>query len=91
MKKLMNLLLTLIAAVFVVTAPAKSYAAEEQGNEELIKEYDQQFDSWVSDGLSLQQIRLNTLYWIHEKHLKGKNTEFKAHMKQREKELQDNK
>lgn len=91
MNKILNFLVTTAIAVFVVITPAKSYAAEEQSNEELIKEYDQQFDSWVSDGLSLQQIRLNTLYWIHEKHLKGKNPEFKAHMKQREKELQDNK
>ena len=71
-----KILFSLLAAALLVLAPitesyaensgiAKQYTAEEE--KQLIKEYDELFDSWVSDGLSVEEIYEKSLMWCDEK------------------------
>ncbi len=71
-----KIIFSLLAAALLVLAPitesyaensgiAKQYTAEEE--KQLIKEYDELFDSWVSDGLSVEEIYEKSLMWCDEK------------------------
>ena len=70
-----KIIFSLLAAALLVLAPitesyaensgiAKQYTAEEE--KQLIKEYDELFDSWVSDGLSVEEIYEKSLMWCDE-------------------------
>ena len=71
-----KIIFSLLAAALLVLAPitesyaehsgiARQYTAEEE--KQLIKEYDELFDSWVSDGLSVEEIYEKSLMWCDEK------------------------
>ena len=71
-----KIIFSLLAAALLVLAPitesyaensgiAKQYTAEEE--KQLIKEYDELFDSGVSDGLSVEEIYEKSLMWCDEK------------------------
>ena len=71
-----KIIFSLLAAALLVLAPitesyvensgiAKQYTAEEE--KQLIKEYDELLDSWVSDGLSVEEIYEKSLMWCDEK------------------------
>ena len=65
-----KIIFSLLAAALLVSYAensgiAKQYTAEEE--KQLIKEYDELFDSWVSDGLSVEEIYEKSLMWCDEK------------------------
>lgn len=70
-----KIIFSLLAAALLVLVPitksyalAKQYTEEEQ--EQLIKEYDELYDSWVSNGLSFEKIYENSMNWTYEKVLR---------------------
>ena len=78
-----KIIFSLLAAALLVLAPitesyaensgiAKQYTAEAE--KQLIKEYDELFDSWVSTGLSFEKIYENSLNWADEKRISSQSS-----------------
>lgn len=75
------LVLVPITKSYALYAPAKQYTEKEQ--EQLIKEYDELYDSWVSNGLSFEKIYENSLNWVSEKGLTSSSSLFLKHYDQK--------
>ena len=54
----------LIAAVFV--APIMSSASAGENTDQMIKEFDAEFNKWTSSGLSSDDIALKSKLWLSE-------------------------
>ena len=88
-----KIIFSILAAALLVLVPitksyalAKQYTEEEQ--EQLIKEYDDLYDSWVSNGLSFEKIYENSMNWTYEKGLTSSSRLFLKHYDQKLRQAQ---
>ena len=91
-----KIIFSLLAAALLVLVPitksyalAKQYTEEEQ--EQLIKEYDELYESWVNNGFSFGKIYENAIIVIYEKSLTSSRRLFIKHYDQKLRQTQQKK